>query len=231
MRLFHSLCLVALSGLPVLTRAQDAVPVYREPRHRLVLDSIRFRVLDVQIPAGDTTRFHIHDTAILYVALGPSPTSAQILGDDWPSTPPSPPLAAVGSVRIDSAYVLQPVTHRVTNAGPGLFRLLAITSSGATRVSGIDAQRTLPGVVELRSSWFQQARADVRPGSMTEWFTSASPVLVVQPLASRLLVECDGDAPRALEGAGSFHLVPPRARCRISNGGSESATAVAIQIR
>lgn len=223
--------MIMLLGLPVPTRAQEAVPVHREPRHRLVVDSSRFRVLDVRIPAGDTTRFHIHDTAILYVDIGPSPTLAQNLGHDWPSSSPNPRLAAVGNVRMDSSYVQQPVTHRVTNAGPGTFRLLAITSAGATSESGRDGPRSLPGEVELRSSWFQQARVHLPSGSMTAWFTSASPVLVVQPLASRIVVECDGDPRHALQGAGGWFLVPARGRCRIHNEGPETATALAIEIR
>lgn len=223
--------MMTLLGFPVLTWAQVAVPVHREARHQLVLDSSRFRVLDVQIAPRDTTQFHIHDTAILYVSLVTSLTSAQVLGYDWPSTPANPPLAAVGDVRIDSTYLLQPVTHRVTNAGATMFRLLAITSSGATLEPPMDSPRSLPGVVELRSTWFQQARVHLPPKSMTEWFVSASPVLVVQPLASRLGVERDGSARQPLDGAGGWFLVPALARYRITNDGPDSSTAVAIQIR
>ena len=223
--------MIALFGCAVPARAQEAVPVHREPRHRLVLDSTRFRVLDVQIPAGDTTRFHIHDTAILYVAISPSPTSVQRLGQDWPATPASQFYTAVGQVRVDSTYVLQPVTHRVTNSGPSTYRLLAITSSQSSSGSGADASRSLPGAVELRSSWFMQARALVPAGSTTEWFTSARPVLVVQPLAAGLVVECGGDVRQPLDGPGGWFLVPAHRRCRVRNDGSGSATAVAIQIR
>jgi len=41
--------------------AQTAVPVYEEPRHRLVLTHQLVRVMDVRIAPGDTTLFHIHD--------------------------------------------------------------------------------------------------------------------------------------------------------------------------
>lgn len=230
MRLPTFLSIVATLCLPLLTRAQDAVPVYREARHKLVLDSLRFRILDVQIPARDTTGYHIHDTAILYISLLTSPTSAQVLGSEWPATPPSPPFATVGEVRIDSTYLRQPVTHRVTNAGDGTFRLLAIVSSGPARGSR-EEQGTLPGAIQLRSTWFRQSRIQLPARATTEWSESESPVLVVQPFASRLAVESASDTRHTLDTPGSWFLVPARVRYRITNAGSDTARAVAIQIR
>jgi hypothetical protein len=231
MRFVHSWGVLALFAAPSPTRAQDAVPVHREPRHRLVLDSVRFRVLDVQIVPGDTTRFHIHDTAILYVDLAISPVALQVFGGAWSATTSGPPRAR-GNVRIDSGYVLQPVTHRVTNIGGSVFRLLAIISSGPASAGHADtAQAALPGITELVSTWFRQTRVQVLPRSTTEWRTSPSPVLVVQPESTGLEVEVAGAAGQRLEGPGSWVLIPPRARYRIANGRTESIAAVAIQIR
>lgn len=230
MRLRTYLSTMATLCLPLVARAQDVVPVHREARHRLVLDSLRFRILDVQIPAGDTTRFHIHETAILYVSLLTSPTSAQVLGSEWPVTPASPPFATVGEVRIDSTYVRQPVTHRVTNAGAGAFRLLAIVSSGPMGATG-EERGSLPGVIQIRSTWFRQSRIQLEARATTEWSVSEHPVLVVQPFASRLAVETASDARHALDAPGSWFLVPARVRYRITNTGADTASAVAIQIK
>lgn len=222
---------IALLFLPLRGSAQDAVPVHLEARHRLVLDSIRFRVLDVQIPAGDTTWYHIHDTAIIYVSLRISRTSAQFHGREWPSAPASPPFAEIGDVVVDSSYVVNPVTHRVTNAGDDIFRLLAITSSGPGRVPGEEEAHELPGVVERRSTWFHQSRVTVSGHAATEWFVSDRPVLIVQPHASRLALLYEGQSRQSLVGAGGWILVPPRVRYRVANDGRDSSTAVAIAIR
>src|SRR6266581_1061939 len=205
MRFVYSWCVVALFAPQLEGRAQDAVPIHREPRHRLVLDSVRFRVLDVQIVPGDTTRFHIHDTAILYVDLAPSPVAIQILGGAWTGfTPPGSPGGRTGPVRIDSTYVLHPITHRVTNTGASTFRVLAIISSGPAPASGGDTTQTLPGTTELRSTWFRQARVQMEPGSTTEWRTSGTPVLIVQPALTGIEVELEGAARQRLESAGSW---------------------------
>lgn len=219
---------LALLAFPASSWGQTAVPAHLEPRHHLVLDSTRFRVLDIRIPPGDTSQYHIHDCVILYVAIDPANTSSQLLGRDWIVGTPFP---SVGSIRIDSTYKAQPVTHRVTNPGPRTFHLFAVTSLGAANGSVRATPHALPGVIELRSSWFDQARAQLPAGSTTDWFTAATPLLIVQPGASGIVVEREGAARQTLSGAGGWVLVPARTRYRLNNLGTISATAVAIGIK
>jgi hypothetical protein len=59
------------------------VPVSQEPLHRPALVNRYIRLLDVIVPAGDTTQFHIHQTPSLFVILSNNKTSSQIKGKDW----------------------------------------------------------------------------------------------------------------------------------------------------
>lgn len=230
MRLERCLCVIPLLSLPPAIQAQEAVPAHREPRHHLVLDSVRFRVLDIRIPPGDTTQYHVHDTAVLYVVINPAATAAQTFGGDWAATRRAGPVAA-GDVLVDSSYVLKPVTHRVTNNGDGVFRLLAITFAGPISASGRDRPSALPGVDEAQSTWFRQSRVRIPAGATTDWFVSEHPVLIVEPVATALGVECEGQARRDLRGPGGWLLMPPQVRCRVANDGAAPATALAIQVR
>ena len=65
--------------------AQDPapVPLSGEPRHHVVYESPALRIHDIQIPPGDTTLFHTHDTAILYVPIARSTNRSQVLGGEW----------------------------------------------------------------------------------------------------------------------------------------------------
>ena len=49
----------------------------------MVYESPSLRVHDIQIPPGDTTLFHTHDTAILYVPIARSTNRSQVLGEEW----------------------------------------------------------------------------------------------------------------------------------------------------
>lgn len=62
-------------------RAQ--VPVSQEPLHRPVLVNKYIRLLDVIVPPGDTTQFHIHQIPSLFVILSNNKTSSQIAGKNW----------------------------------------------------------------------------------------------------------------------------------------------------
>ena len=59
------------------------VPVYHEPHHRQVFQYGPTRILDLQIPPGDKSWFHSHESPVLYVTLGTSRTRTQNLGEEW----------------------------------------------------------------------------------------------------------------------------------------------------
>ena len=73
-----------LMRVPVgVAQSEKVVPVHEEPRHHLVFEAPVTRILDVQIPAGDTTLFHTHSDPILYVSMSQSQTRSQTLGAEW----------------------------------------------------------------------------------------------------------------------------------------------------
>ncbi len=86
-------------GLPVLAGAQapapaeKIVPVFEEPRHHLIVDTPTLRILDIQIPPGDTTLFHMHNSAMIYVPISSSRTRNQNLGEEWPAPSAAAPAA------------------------------------------------------------------------------------------------------------------------------------------
>lgn len=59
------------------------VPVRNEPRHHPVFQNSYIRLLDVWIPPGDTSLFHIHATPSLFVILSNTYTGSQIMGEGW----------------------------------------------------------------------------------------------------------------------------------------------------
>lgn len=59
------------------------VPVRNEPRHHLVFQNNYIRLLDVWIPPGDTSLFHIHATPSLFVILSTAITGSQIKSENW----------------------------------------------------------------------------------------------------------------------------------------------------
>jgi hypothetical protein len=154
-------------------------------------------------------------------------TDGQPLGGAWGGARPTDdPRWKAGEISIDSSYAATPLTHRVTNVGSSLFRLLAISTRSNAPVSHAGS---LPGRLEATSSWFRQSRAVLAPGEISGWYTSATAVLVVQPQAGDTEVITAAGTDR-LDAPGTWKLVAPGERYRLRNAGPGSVTALVIQV-
>src|SRR5688500_6671338 len=208
--------------------AQASVPMHDEPHHRLVLTHQQLRVMDVKIPPGDTTLFHVHDVPALYVAVSVAPVDIQLLNGKWDGThPAADPGRKPGDVNVDTSYGRQPITHRVTNVGSQLFNLIAITNS--TVSPGDLAPPDMPGDFELQNRWFNQSRARLYAGAAQRWYSAASPTIVVQPLPGAAMVLLESGEKHVLNAPGSWALVPAGVRYQLTS--PSSATLVLVQVR
>jgi hypothetical protein len=117
--------LVGLTGvltLATIVTGRAQVPIVQEPRHRPVFENAVVRVLDVNVPAGDTTLDHIHDHDVVTVSISASETRTRPVGKPWGDVRPK---RAPGGASV-TEYADRPEAHRVENLGKGLFRLIAI---------------------------------------------------------------------------------------------------------
>ena len=172
-------CLVLLGLTP-----QQSVPVHEEPRHHLVLENEAAYVLDVQIPAGDTTLYHTHADPIFYVSIATSRTRSQSIDRQWMG-PGTGPVRSPGWAMSNIRYVDRPVTHRINNVGDGLFRLIAVVN----RSHGADAHSAAAGAqapvlpagleTEVDNHFFRSFRIELQPGESHGPHRHADPVVVV----------------------------------------------------
>ncbi len=96
------------------------VPVREEPRHKPVIVNQYFRVLDVNIPPGDTTLFHIHETPSLFLRFTSSYVAVQVMDSAWGQKNKS----IKGSADYD--YFNYTRVHRVTNQDKDSFHVADI---------------------------------------------------------------------------------------------------------
>jgi hypothetical protein len=59
------------------------MPVHQEPHHRQLFQSGPMRIIDLQIPPGDTSWFHTHEWPVFYLTVADSQTRTQIFGEEW----------------------------------------------------------------------------------------------------------------------------------------------------
>ncbi len=193
-------------------------------------------VLDISIPPGDTTPFHTHNAAVVYVPLAVSATDAQPSGGAWGAAgPESASRLQVGVASSDLLYANRPLTHRVANIGAGEFRVLEIVNGSS---AGVNAPLgTLPGELGATSSWFRLSRLVLEADKRTRWYSAELPVVVIVPERGVVTVEREApniayDAPPSVTLApGGWTLIPAGARYRLQGDTTEASTVIAVQVR
>lgn len=215
---------------------EPVVPVHQEPRHRMVFEAPGVRVLDVQIPPGDTTLFHTHSDPILYVTMSSSTTRTQTLGGTWNGAPaPGPaasspfklaPSSPPGRMMSTTTYAERPLTHRVSNVGETLFRLIATTNaSPGDETTG--PSTGFAGTPEITNRWFRGYRLVVDGDGGNE-HRHANPVNLV--LVSGRASATIGKTTRALDQLGLFAFIEPNVPHRLASVGGE-AQLIEVEVR
>jgi oxalate decarboxylase/phosphoglucose isomerase-like protein (cupin superfamily) len=173
------------------------VPVYDEPHHRQVFQFGPTRILDLQIPPGDISWFHSHESPVLYVTLGTSQTRMQNLGEEWSGggrrgggagraggrAGAPPPAPAAPRATSTTSYAERPVTHRLENIGDGLFRAMVVVNETAGDEATSVAEAGFSGEPELTNRWFRAYRIALAPGEATTAHVHRTPVAIIQATA------------------------------------------------
>lgn len=208
---------VTLSPVSKLFAAEDnefagerIVHLLQEPRHRTVHNEGDLYLLDVQINPGDISLPHVHDQPIMltYISMADGPRDGQI-----------------GS-NIDYAH--ESVTHKVPNAGPGLFRIIALVNGSAGNIDlQSDRPSGLSGEPELENAWFRSYRVELAPGEETEVQLHQLPSVVVQVVDGLLQVTRDDQVIDELDHPGNWSWRKAGQSYSVKNVGG-IATAVVI---
>ena len=190
-----------LPGEPV-----PAVPVHDEPHHRQLFQYGPMRILELQLPGGDTSWFHSHEWPVLYVTLSQGQMRTQNLGEDWgggragggrgPAAGPPAGRGAAGgraagagaaSPRATSttSYAERPVTHRIQNTGTGLVRAMVVVNETPGDESSTAQAAGFASEPELTNRWFRAYRLALDPGAKTPPHVHRAPVAIIQATAGR----------------------------------------------
>jgi hypothetical protein len=186
------------------------VKILQEPRHRQVHRDGDVYVLDIQINPGDMTLQHTHDAPILYtfISSGTGPSG--------------------GRLSSNTEYVTKQFTHQVSNDGPGLFRIIALTNYGppitdlkSDRPTGMGAEP------EIENEWLRAYSVTLQPGKSTELQAHHNPSLIVLTGEGLVHVTREDGITSELAGMGTYAWRNAKAKYQVKNVG---ATPVKVAI-
>lgn len=226
-------------GLVVLAATASVaaqVPLSKEPRHRMTFENAQLRILDVNIPPGESSLDHRHDLDIVTVSMT-SGTSTRIQSGSQPATdrPPRP----LGDATI-AEYTGKAASHTVQNVGKTAYRLFAVENLRTGGWSSAPATTGLATKLTTEARAFRVYDVLLGKGTTQTAHTHAVPTVVV--LINGSIVSAGPDthakanpgAPigvKQLTQPGEWSLVPGGDKHYVVRLGAGDARVVEIEVR
>jgi hypothetical protein len=200
------------------------VPVSMEPRHHNVFENGHIRLLDVHIPAGDTTRMHIHATPSVFVILGNVNTGSQVISEEDRS---SIPIAHYGNIWFEGFYT-KPRIHRVWNRDTSEFRVMDIelTNKSYMVLDSPVKQASLTFLFDEKP--VRAYRLNLQP--LTNITVSASKADILMILLTDS-VESIRINEKSFHKKGDFLYIPSGTAIEIKNGGTPKAVFAFFELK
>ena len=117
MRPLYALCLLLVFSIG--SNAQ--VPVSKEPRHKPVFENEKVRLLNVFLPPGDTTQYHLHNTPSLFLFFTSTTTGSQLQG-----SAPTVGRSTGGTILFENLAPPHVRVHRVWSLDTSTFHVMDI---------------------------------------------------------------------------------------------------------
>jgi len=203
------LVLVATAGA-----LQSAVPVEREPRHRLVFQNALVTVLDAELPAGGATAYHTHEHDGVAVAILPGQLTITALG-----AKPVPVTVVAGGV----SFARGGYTHEGRNTGDTPIRFIDVEMRGPGPSERFDPEETVPHRTPIDNERVAVRRLVIPAGDSLPAHRHAGPLLEICVRGST----APGTAGPASPGASLWRedgRVPPR-----KNAGTSEIEIVEVE--
>jgi hypothetical protein len=117
-----NLFLLFLLQTVVYSVLSQEVPVSKEPRHHPVFENQKVRILNVLLPPGDTSLYHLHSTPSVFISLSTTKTAAQLKG----SQPAPFGSSTQGNIWFENLAPPHTRVHRVWNEDTAAFHVVDV---------------------------------------------------------------------------------------------------------
>ncbi len=101
--------------------SRSQVPVSKEPRHHVVFENEKVRLLNVLLPPGDTTQYHVHSTPSVFICFTKTNTGSQLIGQQ-----PVEGASKDGSIWFENLKAPNIKIHRVWNMDTAVYHVMDI---------------------------------------------------------------------------------------------------------
>lgn len=124
------------------------VPVSKEPRHHLVFENDKVRILNVLVPPTDTTQYHVHSTPSVFICFTKTHTGSQRINEQ-----PEYSTSVAGNVWFEDLSEPHIKIHRVWNMDTSVFHVMDIELMSKEKSFVINTQAIHHAHLQIDSPW------------------------------------------------------------------------------
>ena len=212
------------------------VPANKEPHHRTVFENAQFRILDVNVPPGETTLEHSHNLDIVTLSMtNGTDTRVQLAGQPWASRP----RRTLGNVETND-YSGKPISHRLETLGDSPYHLFAVENLKTGGWSTTPALSTAGTTLAKESRSFRVYTIGLGKERSQTSHTHAVPTIVVL-LSGKVMSEGPDEKAKAnapapvglkqIDAPGQWVLVPAGDAHHLVRLGNADSQIVEIEVR
>lgn len=218
--LLFLLVLIAKSGI-----SQSQVLVHEEPRHHPVFQNKAIRVLNVLLPPGDTSQYHIHHTPSLFIFFTGTTTGSQLKGKEAMAGK-----STVGSILFENLASPNIRTHRVWNTDSDTFHVMDVEL--LYKDSGfVQKPLTLPGLkMEIDTAWVRAYKLTLDKGKDFVLGNKKQSFILVSLNESIAAVNQSGKTGQQTLLPGSFFDIKMQQSFSIKNISDNTASFVLLEL-
>jgi quercetin dioxygenase-like cupin family protein len=191
---------------------QAQVPVHQEPRHKPVFENDKVRILNVLLPPGDTTQYHLHNTPSLFLFLTSTTTGSQLQGNQ-----PVTGRSTAGTILFENLAPPHVRVHRVWNIDKDTFHVMDIEllskDTGFAETSGMPSHLTK--IVD--TPWIRAYQFVLENGEAFTIQKNVHPLLAVALDDARMRLQKDTVTKEQAVQPGTFFWIPAGQRLILNN--------------
>lgn len=226
--------LIFIVFMTTLVRAQ--IPVTKEPHHHIVFENAQFRIMDVNVPAGEATLDHSHDRDIATVAMSSgAEVRTQDQGQSWANRPRRP----IGDIETTD-YAGKVSVHKFETMGTTTYQLFAVENLKPTGWSTTPAATGAGTTLAKESRSFRIYTVALGKDRQQTSHTHAVPTIVVL-LNGKVMSEGPDEKAKAnapapvglkqIERPGQWVLIPAGDAHHLVRLGTDEGRLVEIEVR
>jgi hypothetical protein len=215
-----------LLALVKISLAQAPVAVREEPRHHVAFQNQYLRLLDVWVPAGDTTFFHIHQIPSLFLILSKTMTASQVKGENW----------VQGSFTSEPGHAWYndfkngPLIHRVGNIDTIPFHVMDIEILSNSNKNA-DQISPLPFDTLFTSEKAFAYHVDLSNREDKKFIEDRGPMMAIVVSGPGLIVQDQKDKTQQEVLPGKFLWLEPGTNYSLQNKGADKTSAVIFELK